>query len=182
MSDIETRTADAKSTDSSTGVTLVGRPIVYNSATTIAGSFVERIATGAFRNAIKNYDVRALFSHSYENVLGRVSAGTLRLAEDDRGVTCEIDLPGSRDDLAELIGRRDITGMSFSFIPLDQEWDYPSVGLPTRTIIEADLYEVSIVAEPQYEETSVYIRSAAFSREAARARMRMKLRQAQAFH
>jgi HK97 family phage prohead protease len=166
--------------DGAHGVTLIGYPIVYNVATTIAGSFVEIISPGAFRNAIKNYDVRALFAHSYEQVLGRLSAGTLRLSEDSAGIRCEIDLPNSRADIAELVARRDLTGMSMLFSPLAEDWDYPTVGLPTRTILDAELYECSIVSEPAYPTTSIYVkdnnRSAAeVSNMMVRKRMKLKL-------
>jgi len=81
------------------------------------GGFVEIIKPGAFTKTLDESDVRALLNHNSDQVLGRMSAGTLKLWEDDRGLRAEIhppDTSAGRDAVA-LIKRGDLTGMSFGF-------------------------------------------------------------------
>jgi uncharacterized protein len=134
-----------------------GYAAVFNSSTDIGGWFTEEIAPGAFSKAIaENGDIRALFNHDWNNVLGRTKAGTLRLSEDDRGLKFEVDLPNTSvaRDLVESLKRGDINQCSFGFIPTVEEWDY-SVEPAHRIIKEVDLFEVSVVSIPAYEDTEV---------------------------
>ena len=98
---------------SSDGNTLVGHSAVFNSETIIAGAFREQIAPRAFRKSIKEHDVRALFNHDPNLVLGRNKSGTLRLKEDDIGLSYEVDLPDTQAarDLWTLIDRGDVSGI-----------------------------------------------------------------------
>lgn len=134
-----------------------GYAAVFNSPTDIGGWFTEVIAPGAFSKAIsENGDIRALFNHDWNNVLGRTKSGTLRLSEDERGLKFEVDLPNTSigRDLAESLKRGDISQCSFGFIPTVEQWDY-SVEPAKRTIEEVDLFEVSVVSIPAYEDTEV---------------------------
>ena len=136
-----------------------GYAAVFNSETDIGGYFREIIAPGAFADALKG-DVRALIDHNSGRVIGRSTAGTLRLAEDKTGLSVEIDLPDTTDgrDIATLIERGDISGMSFGFIVTKQTWDETG-DVPKRTIEAVELHEVSIVAFPAYDDTSIAMRS-----------------------
>jgi len=93
-------------------------------------------------------------------VIGRSTAGTLRMAEDKTGLSVEIDLPDTTDgrDIATLIERGDISGMSFGFIVTKQTWDETG-DVPKRTIEAVELHEVSIVAFPAYDDTTIAMRS-----------------------
>jgi HK97 family phage prohead protease len=139
--------------------TLVGYAAVFNSDTDIGGWWVERIAPGAFADSIGG-DVRALVDHDMGRVIGRTKSGTLRLAEDDKGLRIEIDVPNTTDgnDLWELVERGDISGMSFGFHVTKQEWD-ETIDPPVRTIQAIDLIEVSAVAWPAYDDTEIGKRS-----------------------
>jgi len=141
-------------------VTLVGYAAVFEEAADIGGYFREIIARGAFTETLKTADVRAYFDHDRGRVLGRSSTGTLRLREDSKGLAVEIDLPDTTDgnDVRTLVERGDVSGMSFSFDAVRQEWD-ETTDPPTRTIREVILYEVSVVSEPAYEGTTVALRS-----------------------
>jgi len=140
------------------GRTIGGYAAVFNSTADIGGSFREVIAPGAFASAM-SADVRALIDHDSGRVIGRTTAGTLRLSEDATGLAVEIDLPDTTDgrDLAVLMERGDVSGMSFGFIVTKQTWDETGP-IPTRTIEAVDLREVSVVAFPAYDDTSIALR------------------------
>ena len=146
--------------DSETNV-IEGYAAVFNSPTDIWGMFTEIIAPGAFEDAIaSNNDIRALFNHDWNNVLGRTKSGTLRLSEDARGLKFEVDLPNTTlaRDLSESLKRGDISQCSFGFVPTSETWDYePEV--PVRTINSVELHEISVVSIPAYEDTEVSLRS-----------------------
>jgi len=146
--------------------TLTGYAAVWNSDTTIGDYFVERIAPGAFTKALRESDILALVNHDWGRVVGRTRSKTLRLMEDERGLKVEIDVPDTTDgnDLWTLVERGDISGMSFSFRATKQEWD-ESGDIPHRTVLEAELYEVTATPIPAYPDTTLAKRSL----EAARA-------------
>ena len=153
---------DIRST-SGGGSTLIGHAAIFNSPTTVWGMFREQIAPRAFRKSIKENDVRALFNHDVNVVLGRNKAGTLRLSEDAAGLAYEIDLPDTQAarDLWTSIDRGDITQSSFAFETikeLREAADPDSTELPLVTIKEARLYDVSPVTMPAYEDTDVSAR------------------------
>jgi HK97 family phage prohead protease len=144
--------------------TLVGHAAVFNSETVIWGLFREQIAPRAFRKSIKENDIRALFNHDTNVVLGRNKAGTLRLSEDATGLLYEIDLPDTQAarDLWTSIDRGDITQSSFAFDPVKElrEEPDPEAGevMPLITVKEARLYDVSPVTYPAYDDTDVSAR------------------------
>ncbi len=153
------------------GVTVVGYAAVFGEVADIGGYFQEVVARGAFTNTLRTADVRAYFDHDTGRVLGRQSAGTLRLEEDDKGLRVEIDLPDTSDgrDVQTLVDRGDVSGMSFRFEAIRQEWN-ETVDPPKRTLLEVRLGEVSVVSEPAYEGTSVALRSLDAARTEARRR------------
>lgn len=149
---VETRAEDEKRT-------LTGYAAVFNSDADIGGWWTERIAPGAFTGAITG-DIRALVDHDWGRIIGRTKSGTLRLAEDERGLRIDVDVPNTTDgnDLWELVERGDISGMSFGFRVTKQEWD-ETIDPPVRTIQAVELYEVSAVAFPAYDDTEIGKRS-----------------------
>jgi HK97 family phage prohead protease len=149
--------------------TIAGYAAVFNSPADIGGYFHEQIAPGAFGNALAG-DVRALFDHDSGEVLGRTTAGTLRLSEDARGLAVEIDLPDTQRgrDLAVSIERGDISGMSFGFNVKRQQWD-ETIDPPLRTLLELELVEVSVVAFPAYLDTEIALRDLEAARTSAEA-------------
>ncbi len=75
---------------------LSGYAIRFNELSGDLGGFVERIDPGAWSPDAATNDVVATFNHDANNVLGRLSAGTLRLFLDAQGVRYEIDLPNTQ--------------------------------------------------------------------------------------
>lgn len=121
----------------------------------------ERIAPGAFQRALaERDDARGLFNHDPSHLLGRVSAGTMRLTADEKGLRYEIDLPDTQvgRDVAVSIERGDLTGSSFAFVPRKQTW-IEGEDRDIRQIDDLELYDTGPVTYPAYEATSTGLRS-----------------------
>lgn len=140
--------------------TVAGYAAVFNSEADIGGYWREVIAPGAFTATLQNDDILAYSAHDSARILGRTSSGTLRLREDSQGLSVEIDLPDTTDgrDVAELVRRGDLKGMSFGFVVTKEQWD-ETLDPPVRTIQQVELIEVSAVGRPAYGDTSLGLRS-----------------------
>lgn len=125
------------------------------------GDTYERIMPGAFDRAVAEDDVRALVNHDSSQIVGRKSAGTLRLSTDSRGLKYEIDLPDTTvgRDIAESVKRGDITGSSFGFMVDEQAWRSLPDGREIRELVALRLLDVGPVTFPAYEASSVAVRS-----------------------
>lgn len=143
-----------------------GKPVImgYSAVFDTWGSelygFKEKIAPGAFSDSIKNDDIRALFNHDPNWVLGRNIANTLRLKEDSHGLYIEIDVNENDINATSIfakIERGDVSGQSFGFITKEDEWFYPENGMPERTLKKVQLFDVSPVTYPFYESTDVSV-------------------------
>lgn len=124
------------------------------------GMFREKIERGAFASTLSD-DVRALWNHNPDYVLGRTKAGTLSLAEDSHGLRVQIDPPNTQagHDAVESIRRGDVDQMSFMFDVLEDTWDKDDEGQIIRTLRKVKLYEVSPVAFPAYPATEISARA-----------------------
>lgn len=153
-----------------------GYALQWQQPATIAGAFEERFARGAFDKSLQDYpDVVALWSHSSDKPLGRVSNGTLTVKADAIGLYYTLvpnpDSPMGQEALAT-VGRKDLGQVSVGFYSIVEEWT--DVGdLPSRLITEARLLEISLVVWGAYgDATSASLSrsatSAAVSRIAAR--------------
>lgn len=147
---------------------IAGYAARFNSVSGDLGGFVEQIAPGAFSRALASSpDVRALFNHDPNFVIGRTTAGTLTLREDSKGLWMEAQPPDTQwaRDMATSIARGDINQMSFGFsVPKGGDmWGRQDDGTPLRTLVTVDLFDVSPVTYPAYDSTSVSVtaRSAA---------------------
>ena len=142
--------------------TIVGHTAVFNQLSEDLGGFREQIAPGAFKEALSD-DVRALFNHNPDFILGRNVAKTLRLKEDSKGLAIEIDPPDTQvaRDLIVSMDRGDITQMSFGFSirPNGQNWAEDDDGTIIRTLTNVRLFDVSPVTYAAYPQTDVAVRS-----------------------
>ena len=122
--------------------------------------FKEKVSRGAFKESIKKDDIRALFNHDPNYVLGRNKAGTLELEEDDIGLKVTILPPETTwaKDLVECIRRGDISQMSIGFIVEEDKWSTEK-GVDTRELIKVKLFDVSPVTFPAYTQTDVGVRA-----------------------
>ena len=143
--------------------TLTGYAAVFNRLSEDLGGFREKIAPGAFSKTIKESDIRALFNHDPNFVLGRTKNNTLSLMEDDRGLRVSIKPPDTTwaRDLQLSIQRKDIDQMSFGFRVLrdkGEEVETDKEGNIVVTLKEVRLFDVSPVTFPAYPQTKISAR------------------------
>ncbi|MGW9437940.1 HK97 family phage prohead protease [Streptomyces sp. NPDC055607] len=150
-----------------------GHAAVFNSRTAIGNpltwGFYEEIAPGAFTKTISEGDARMLVDHDTRLVVSRVSAGSLRLAQDQIGLAVDADLDDRLSYVSDLVvnlSNRNVTGMSFGFQVVKDDWTTITVETSEgdlqaelRTIREVRLFEVSAVTFPAYEDTTAALRS-----------------------
>ncbi|MEV0441812.1 HK97 family phage prohead protease [Streptomyces spectabilis] len=165
-----------RAADGEGGTRFSGYAAVFNSRTAIGNplrwGFYEEIAPGAFAKTLQEGDARMLIDHDSYYVVSRVSAGSLSLAEDARGLAVDSALDEGLSYVADLkanIRNKNITGMSFGFYVIKDDWtlekvdtsDGQSAEVEVRRILEARLIEVSAVTFPAYEETEAELASVA---------------------
>lgn len=140
----------------------IGNPLTWG--------FYEEVSRGAFAKTIAEGDARFLIDHDTSMPVARVSAGTLRLAEDRVGLAVDSDLNTRKSyvaDLVENLTDGTVTGMSIGFRVIKDEWttetvetsDGQQAEVELRTILEAQLLEVSSVTFPASETTDAGLRT-----------------------
>lgn len=138
-----------------------GMFVVYDSVYHVYDGATESIARGAFSESIGG-DVRALYNHNSDLVLGRTSAGTLELKDTDEGLFGRITI--NKDDTDAMnayarIARGDVSGCSFGFDIEDETVTQGDNGEVHWTINKVNpLYEVSPCVFPAYEATHIEAR------------------------
>lgn len=137
---------------------LTGYASVYDTPSIDLGGWREVIARGAFDETLASLDrrpVKCLWNHNSDIVLGSTDSGTLRLESDGRGLIAMIDPPSWASPYVESVRRGDVTQMSIGFVVRQQEWRESHDGSLVRIVRSVDLWEVSPVAFPAYEETTI---------------------------
>jgi len=105
-------------------VKISGHAAVFDQLSDPIMGFREKIAKGAFKKSIRRKDdVRALWNHNSDYVLGRTKSGTLKVKEDDVGLAIEIQPPDTTwaNDLITTMERGDVDQMSFAFAVVKDE-------------------------------------------------------------
>lgn len=148
---------------------IAGYFIVYNQQTELWKGFFEEIAKGACTKSLGLNDIRALYNHDTNFVLGRKSVGTLFLREDDYGVYGEIiinDNDSEALNVYERVKRGDIDGCSFGFYSDYENEEYIRLTEDiTKCIIkEVDVREISVCPFPAYPQTQISARKQGFER------------------
>jgi HK97 family phage prohead protease len=140
------------------GNTLTGYAAIFDSPSEPL-PYTEYVRKGAFQKTLKDgADVRLLIDH-VGVPLARTKSGTLYLEEDERGLMVEANLDPSNPDSARVISamkRGDMSQMSFAFRAIKDAWDETR---STRELREVQLYDVSVVTFPAYEDTIAEIRN-----------------------
>ncbi len=166
--------AEVRATDGD-AINVAGHAAVFDSPTWIGPprwGFSEVIARGAFTKTLADKaDVRFLFNHDPSMVLARTKSGSLSLSEDKIGLAVEARLAPTSvgQDLAVLMDRGDVDQMSFGFRVVRDEWEEikgaDGMVYERRTIFEVELFDVSSVTYPAYEDTDVGLNAADLARE-----------------
>ncbi len=136
-----------------------GHAAVFDKLSVDLGGFRERVSPGAFKRSLRaGADVRALVDHDPSKIIGRNKANTLELKEDESGLQVKIDVANTSSgrDIVESIERRDVSGMSFAFRTINDEW-HTIDGEQIRELIDVDLSDVSVVTYPAYLDTDVKV-------------------------
>ncbi|MFP1871917.1 HK97 family phage prohead protease [Lonsdalea quercina] len=143
---------------------ILGYGSVFNSRSEPLWGFREVIKPGAFDDVLTD-DVRGLFNHDPNFILGRSAAGTLSLSVDERGLRYDITAPETqtiRDLVLEPMRRGDVNQSSFAFrVARDGEhWYEDEEGVVIREISRfSRLFDVSPVTYPAYQEADSGVRS-----------------------
>jgi Escherichia/Staphylococcus phage prohead protease len=135
------------------------------------GGFVEQLAPGCFTRCLaRDGDIALLSGHDMNAILARQSAGTLDISQDSIGLRFRADLPETTlaSDVLENIRCGNIAGMSFGFVARSESWDevdcdeddpdceqYRNGRVPRRTVLTADVFELSTTPFPAYKKTNV---------------------------
>ncbi len=138
-----------------------GYGAVFNTLSKDLGGFRETIDPGTFAKTIKEADIRSLYNHNMDLVLGRKSSGTLELKEDNIGLYFRATPPdtGYARDLIALIERGDVSDSSFGFRAIVDDWQIEGED-NIRTLKEVALFDTGPVTFPAYPGTTVAVRSA----------------------
>jgi len=157
--DLEVRAGDGEGASPK----ITGYAAVFNELSEEMWGFREMIAPGAFDDVLEN-DVRATYNHDSNYILGRSSAGTLQINQDDTGLKVEIDPPDTAwaRDLLVSMQRGDVKEMSFAFWVAEDgdKWAADEEGTVIRTITKfKELNDVSVVAFPAYPQTNAEVRT-----------------------
>jgi HK97 family phage prohead protease len=143
-----------------------GIAAVVNSVTDL-GYFEEVIERGAFDYALsREYDIRCLFNHESDLILGRTKAETCKVFVNADGNLEYTWIPDYENpthmSVVRSIMRGDITQSSFAFTIKEQSWadssKYGTMGKRTIKIID-ELFDVSPVTYPAYSDTEADARS-----------------------
>lgn len=146
---------------------ITGYPILYNTRSEkLYGYFYEEQVGGAYDDAVREDDVRALFNHDPSFIFGRNTAKTLTLESDSKGVKMRAEVPDYywTGYMVSAIERGDVSGFSFAFRPVKNEWvtmrDGDEVEYLHR-VHKGNLFDVSPVTYPAYPATRIDLREVA---------------------
>ena len=175
--------------DEERGAVITGYPIVFNQETVIGGFCREMIDPEAVSDPALLRDVALMVGHDFGMIPLAHSrrnngSGTMTLTADEHGVamTATLDVDGNprAKEVYSALKRGDISGMSFAFTVNKESWEDLDKDLPLRRITGIDkIFEVSLVAFPAYEGTSVQAASEDSALEGARASLESARKQAE---
>lgn len=146
------------------GTTLRGHAAVFGSDSLDLGGFIEHVAPGAFAGSLRRAEenpsealIHAFWNHDSGIPLGSTRSGKLALREDERGLAFELNAKRLTPAQLDAVQDGDMR-MSFGFRTIQDKWEQRD-GKPLRTLLDVELFEVSLVSQPAYPDTTVAVRS-----------------------
>lgn len=154
--------------------TIGGYAVKYNTPVLIVDrwgdKWLEEIAEGCFDESLSGCtepgkEIKALWNHDPGRPLGSTKTGTLCFhTEDKTGLAYDIDLPNNTwgNDVKESVRRGDVDGSSFGFICQEDKWskvEHEGEQIYKRSIVKAELREVSPCTFPAYDSSEISCRS-----------------------
>ncbi len=125
--------------------------------------WVETIRSSAFDKTLKDgHDIVSAWNHDPLWVLGRRSNETLKFSIGEKAL--EYDVTLDEDDVihrhfARRIERRDVTGSSFTFTTVRDEWTELDTDEPKRELVEIKMHEIGPVTFPAYPKSGAQARA-----------------------
>lgn len=157
--------ADMKTRSQEGGKVLEGHFAVFDKPYQVCKRWVETIAPGAFANWLASgKDVKVLWNHNPDIVLGSTANGTASLREDSQGLHGSVEINDADQDAVNAharVDRGDVRGCSFGFNIVRQEEWWDDDGVYHTKVLEVELYEVSPCTFPAYQDTDINARGAA---------------------
>lgn len=165
MNDMELRfvdfTVDTSDDDSLKVKGYVNEVGKYSHTLGVRKKFKERILPGAFTRALsQDNDIHFLAEHDANKILASTRNNSLKLVEDSKGLYMEADISATSygKDYHTLIKDGILRNMSFGFNVLKDKWKKLNDGTYTRDISELRLFEVSVVTNPAYPQSTISAR------------------------
>lgn len=153
---------DAKVREQDGGRYLEGYFAVFDREYRVYGDWVETIAPGAFAaHLATGGDIKILWNHNHDIVLGSTAAKTAILREDDVGLFGSVLINEQDQDAVNAyarVSRGDVDGCSIGFDIVRQEESWEDETYRTR-LLEIKLYEGSPCTFPAYTDTSINART-----------------------
>lgn len=136
---------------------------VFNQPYEVYPGWIEEIAPGAFARSLREgRDVKVLWNHNSDIVLGSTGNRTAYLSEDERGLHGPTEINEQDQDAKNAyarVARGDVRGCSFGFDirAMEESWDED--GTYRTRLTDVDLYEVSPCTFPAYTQTIIQARA-----------------------
>lgn len=141
----------------------------FNNQTELWRGFFEEIDSNALKNVFSsNFDVKCLFNHDAGSVLGSRDNKTLKMQIDEIGLWASVEVNESDTEALNIyqrVKRGDITTCSFGFSVNEESYVNNDDGSVLCRLLDINLFEVSIVAFPAYDNTGVSARKKIFEEE-----------------
>lgn len=133
---------------------LTGYALVWNTLSDDRGGYRVRLKPNSARFAKPTL---ALFNHDFRNVIGNTANNTLRIVTDDFGAKVEIDLPDTSTgrDVAVLVERGDVTGMSFAMVSAPDGKTVRENGIDIFEADSFDVDEVTVTPIPSFTQATI---------------------------
>lgn len=169
--------------------TIGGYAVKYNTPVLIVDrwgdKYLEEIAAGCFDESLSRCkeagkEIKALWNHDASRPLGSTKTDTLRFnTADTTGLAYDIDLPNNTwgNDVKESVRRGDVDGSSFGFICQEDRWskvEYEGEQIYKRSVVKAELLEVSPCTFPAYDSSEISCRSFEKVKEEAKEEIRLE--------